>query len=271
MSGLSGLIGIIALLTVLGLSLVITRLAARALSLTGLSREAARFQARSAFTGTGFTTSEAEQVVNHPVRRQIIMLLMIARSAGLLSIVISLIFSFAGSGTEHERLFRLLWLVVGVLFLWFLARSRLVEKSLSKLIEWALQRWTDIDTRDYAGLLNLSGEYTVREMLVREGDWIEGKRLRDCRLSEEGVLVLGINRSDGAYVGAPRADTEIYSDDKLILYGRGKALSELDRRRADFTGERAHEEAVNEQKIEVARQEVRESEHKKKRQAKDSG
>ena len=47
-------------------SLLVTRVAAIALSVTGLSRESARFQARSAFTGVGFTTSEAESVVNHP-------------------------------------------------------------------------------------------------------------------------------------------------------------------------------------------------------------
>jgi hypothetical protein len=63
-----GIVGIIASLTVLGLSLIITRIATTALSLTGLSWEAARFQARSAFTGTGFTTTEAERVVDHPVR-----------------------------------------------------------------------------------------------------------------------------------------------------------------------------------------------------------
>ncbi|MBD3334640.1 MAG: potassium transporter TrkA, partial [Candidatus Eisenbacteria bacterium] len=88
---MTGFVGIIAFLTVLGLSLVITRIATTALTLTGMSREAARFQARSAFTGTGFTTHEAEQVVGHPVRRRIIMLLMILRSAGLVSILISII------------------------------------------------------------------------------------------------------------------------------------------------------------------------------------
>jgi len=33
---------------------------------TGLSRESARFQARSALTGGGFTTTESEAVVRHP-------------------------------------------------------------------------------------------------------------------------------------------------------------------------------------------------------------
>lgn len=64
-----GIIGIVAFLTVLALSLTITRVATLVLAMTGLSWEAARFQARSAFTGTGFTTSEAESIVSHPVRR----------------------------------------------------------------------------------------------------------------------------------------------------------------------------------------------------------
>lgn len=92
-------VGIVALLTVLGLSLLVTRIATTALTLTGLSREAARFQARSAFTGTGFTTGEAEKVVRHPVRRQVIAVLMVTRSAGLVTIVISLILSLT-SGAE---------------------------------------------------------------------------------------------------------------------------------------------------------------------------
>ena len=109
-----GIIGLVTLLAALGLSLIVTRLATTALTLTGLSAEAARFQARSAFTGTGFTTGEAEKVVNHPVRRRIIMLLMIVRSAGLITIVISLILSFVASPEEGGRLTRLFWLLGGV-------------------------------------------------------------------------------------------------------------------------------------------------------------
>ena len=51
-----GVLGIAAFLTVLSLSLVITRITTIALIHTGLSHKAARFQARSAFTGTGYTT-----------------------------------------------------------------------------------------------------------------------------------------------------------------------------------------------------------------------
>jgi hypothetical protein len=176
-----GIIGIIASLMVLGLSMLITRIATTALSLTGMSWEAAKFQARSAFTGTGFTTTEAENVVDHPVRRKIIMSLMIARSAGLVSIIISLILSFADGGdTEITRLLRLAWLAGGIAVLWFLARSKQVEKWIGVLIKKALNRWTDLEVRDYTELLKLRGEY------YGQGNESHGKGLA-CRQDPGGM------------------------------------------------------------------------------------
>ena len=59
------------------LGLLINRIATAALMSTGMSKEMARFQARSAFSTVGFTTTESESVVNHPVRRRIIAFLRI--------------------------------------------------------------------------------------------------------------------------------------------------------------------------------------------------
>ena len=260
-----GFIGVIAAITVLALSLIITRLATSALALTGLSHEAARFQARSAFTGTGFTTSEAEKVVDHPVRRRIILLLMTARSAGLVTIIITLILSF-GTGAGRSQLLRLLGLAGGVAVLWLISGSKQVDRYLERIIERALARWTDLDTRDYAGLLKLSGEYTVKEIRVREEDWLAGRKLKDCRLAQEGVTVLGLYRSDGTYVGAPKGETEIYDDNTLILYGRAKPLKELDKRRADLSGDQAHEQAVSEQKKFQEEQDRQEQKYRQKRE-----
>ena len=53
-----------------------------ALQFTGVEKVRAQFQALSAFSGTGFTTKEAETVVNHPRRRKIIMGLMISPGPG---------------------------------------------------------------------------------------------------------------------------------------------------------------------------------------------
>lgn len=268
-----GIIGIIALLTILGLSLFITRLATVALKMTGLSQDAAEFQSRSAFTGTGFTTSEAESVVDHPVRRKIIMLLMIVRSAGLLTIVLSLILSFIGTTGEEgsDRITRLLWILAGVGVLWGLSLSKGLELMMETLMQRALERWTDLEARDYARLLNLTGEYGVTRLMVEEHDWVASRPVSECRLSDEGVHILGIERQDGGYVGVPRGQTKIHPGDTLILYGRTEALSELDERGSGSRGDSAHETAASNQQVHMAKQQHEEESYERKREGEADG
>ncbi|HKJ65924.1 MAG TPA: TrkA C-terminal domain-containing protein [Desulfopila sp.] len=266
-----GIIGIIAALTVLGISLVITRIATTALSLTGLSWEAARFQSRSAFTGTGFTTKEAEKIVSHPLRRKIIMMLMVARSAGFLSIIMSLILSFGSTaGDDTSRLLNFAWLLGGVGLLWILASSDYLELWMRRVIKKGLKRWTDLELHDYTDLLKLTDDYTVIELEVEKDDWLAKKTLKKCCLSEEGILVLGIYRTDGSYVGAPASDTKMYPGDIIVLYGRSKALHELDQRQAGYQGERKHEKAKDEQRQEEATQAEKDADYAKKKEQQES-
>lgn len=244
-----------------GAVVFITRLASIALTMTGLSENTARFQARSAFTGTGYTTSEAETVVNHPVRRRIVMGLMALRSAGLVTIVLSLILSFAGEGDRRTVFLRLALLSGGLIVMTLASKSRFVDRWLAVCIRRALSRWTDIDLRDYAGLLKLSDGYAVMEIQLQKEDWLAGKTLNRCNLRKEGVNVLGITREDGGYVGAPKGSTRIDEGDTLLLYGRSEDLKELSRRRKGIAGDAEHNEAVDEQKQVMNRQDRQERRH----------
>src|SRR3954451_18264435 len=131
------MVALITVLVIVVFSLLITRVATVALSLTGMSRESARFQARSALTGVGFTTSEAEDVVTHPVRRRIVGGLMLLGSAGLVTAVGSLILSFGGAHNA-QKTERALILVVGLFVLWLVSRSQWVDMRLSRIIGRAL-------------------------------------------------------------------------------------------------------------------------------------
>jgi hypothetical protein len=254
------LVGILTMLLVLALSLLITRLATHALVLTGMSRETARFQARSAFTGTGFTTTESEGIVGHPVRRRIVMLLMVVRSAGVISVIISLMLSFVGAGDgEPTRLIRLGLLAGGAAALTLLSRVPAVDRRLNRLVAWILDRWTDLAARDYVGLLQLSDNYEVMELHVDGRDWIAGRQLADCRLPDEGVTVLGIVRGDGTYLGVPRGETTVEAGNTLIIYGHTAVLQDLDVRRAGAGGEQAHARAVADQRRRDAEQEQRDA------------
>jgi hypothetical protein len=193
-------------------------------------------------------------MLQHPVRRRIISLLMLLQSAGLVTATSSLILSFVDVSAREQGLERLAWLLAGITLLWLAASSRWVDHRLDRLIGWALERWTHVDTRDYLNLLHLAEDYRVRELAVEEDDWLAERTLEELDLDDEGVLVLGIERRDGSYVGAPQGDTHLYPGDTVILYGRHKRLCELDERKSGLEGERAREEAVSEQRREVTEQ-----------------
>ncbi|MEQ8523179.1 MAG: TrkA C-terminal domain-containing protein [Gracilimonas sp.] len=241
------MIAIISLLVIISLSILITRIAATALIQTGLSKDAARFQARSAFTGTGFTTNESEHVVNHPVRRKILMILIFLGSAGVISTISSLILSFISLERIGYISIEIVVLMVGLIALLLLVQSKWIDRKLSYLINRALNRYTTLDVRDYYSLLHLSDNYRVSEIKVEQQDWLADKTLNDLQLHDEGILVLGIKRSNGEYIGAPRGETKIYNDDTVTLYGRAALLESLDDRQKGQSGDKKHAEAVLEQ------------------------
>ncbi len=245
------MVALAGLFAVILLSLLITRVATVALTLTGLSRESARFQARSALSGVGFTTTEAESIVNHPVRRRVVMVLMLVGGAGTVTVLGTLVLSFANAD-PGERETRVALLLGGLFLLWLIARSAWVDRRLQALIARGLTRWTDLDARDYAALLHLSGGHTVMELGVSEGEWLAGRRLGELDLRAEGVIVLGVTRPDGTYIGAPSFDTEIRAGDTIVVYGRRTRVCELDKRPAGRDGDREHDAAVEEHRASLA-------------------
>src|SRR5690349_22556347 len=111
------MIGVASLLVFMFLALLITRVATVMLRVTGLSHEAARFQARSAFSVVGFTTTESEDIVGHPVRRNIVLVLMLLSTAGIVTTIGSLLLSFATTSGPRETAIRAAVIAVGLLLL----------------------------------------------------------------------------------------------------------------------------------------------------------
>lgn len=250
------MIAVILLIVILVLSLTITRIGAVALTLTGISAESARFQARSAFSGVGFTTTEAEAVVNHPVRRRIVMLLMLLGNVGVATVIATLMISLLKTSQSGNWLRNLLLLAGGLIGVWIAGRSRWLDQLLSRWVAKGLRRWSALDVRDYVGLLRLAGEYAVLELQVQEGDWLAGKSLAALKLPDEGVLVLGVQRPDSTYIGAPIGTTIVCPGDVLIVYGPISRVTELDERRAGRAGVKAHQAAVTEQDERIEEQQA---------------
>ena len=249
------MLAIVSLFIVLMMSLLVTRVAAMALMLTGMSQEAARFQARSAFTGVGFTTLEAEDVLTHPVRRRIIMLLMLLGNLGVGAVVATLMLSVMQTAQSDLWWLMLLSLVMGLLLLSLAANNRHIERYLNRAIAWGLRRWSKLPVRDYVAILQLQGGYAVSELLVEPNDWLAQKTLMELKLPQEGVLVLGIKRVEGNFLGTPTGDMDIRAGDTLILYGPVERIEELDQRRRGRKGDVAHREAIEEHEEDLEEQE----------------
>ena len=238
------LTAIITLSIIILLALLINRIATAALITTGMSREMARFQARSAFSTVGFTTTESESVVNHPVRRRIIAFLMLMGNAGFVGLIATVLGTFTGEAEGLAMWKRGSILALVILILWVIGTSKWLDDQLHRIINAALKRWTDLDAHDFLDLLHVGEKYSVTELKVDHGDWLMGHRLDELRLSDIGINVLGIQRKRGDYIAAPTGTTYIHEGDKLLLYGSRKKIIALDKERSNPEEGKKHRERV---------------------------
>lgn len=217
---------LIALLVIASVAVVVVRIGATALRMTGLSSDVASFQAYSAFFGVGFTTAEAELVVNHPVRRRIVRHLILAGNIGLTGALASTVTAFVATTTQ-QAVVRVAIIITGLLMLLMLSRLRLVRLVLDRMILASMRRAKLPKLADYALLLRVEAGYAVSEVELVPGHWLEGKTLRQSGLSTLGVLVLGIRRREGEHIGAPTAHTIVMPGDVLTVYGHEPRVREV--------------------------------------------
>lgn len=250
---------LISLFIAIILSALVTRIATVALGLTGLSHEIARFQSLSAFSGVGFTTSESEHIVNHPARRHILILVIRLGNIGVVTVISSLVLTFVNATNSTEQTTRLILLVTGLIFLFLLARSDWLDTHLSNLIQTILTRYTELEVQDYASLLGIQDGYRLAEIDVQSDSWLADKTLAEANIMAEGVLIVGIYRPNGNYVGAPQGETSIHAKDRLVMYGHDDAISQISQRLHGRAGDQAHREAKSKQSSVLEQQRAKDS------------
>ncbi len=239
------MIAAVSLFLIVTLSVLITKVATIALVHTGLSKESAKFQSRSAYTGAGLSTSETENIMNHPVRRKIIYNLMLIGNAGIVTAMSSLILTFVLPESNASRLYGLLIIVAGLLLLWLAIRSAWVDRGLSRLINKMLKKYTDLDIHDYAAVLHLKDDFKVVEANVDSDGWMCNRTLQELNLREEGITILGVHRKNSGYFGSPSGTFKVLPHDVVTLYGKAEGIQSLYNRKKDFYAEVEHEKYVD--------------------------
>ncbi|MFA5099383.1 MAG: potassium transporter TrkA [Candidatus Omnitrophota bacterium] len=223
------MIALISLLSIIALSIVVVRIGAIALELTGLSSEIASFQAQSAFSGVGYTTVESEAIVTHPVRRRIIRVLILLGSAGVTTAIATLVLAFIGQ-TGTSVLTRGEVLIMGLLCIFLFARSKYIYNAMKAVITAALNKWTTLRIYDYEQLFGLGEGYAIAKITVKEDNPCSEMPLKDLKSQLEGVLILAIYRKTGKkiqFIGAPHGDIVLKIDDELICYAKEDIISKI--------------------------------------------
>ncbi len=218
---------LLALLTIVTFSLLVVRIGSKALMMTGLSWDTASFQSYSAFFGVGFTTKEAEMVVDHPIRRRIIKHLILFGNIGLTTAFATLVVTFIQTSGVTQTLEMAGLIVGGLLVLALLSKVKILGVAVDAVIHMSLEKAGVSHVLDYELLLRVQSGFCVSEIDVLEDSVIAGKLLAETRPADRGIIVLGITGKDGNFHGVPGPNDRVEVGDVITVYGDEKAIKKL--------------------------------------------
>jgi hypothetical protein len=221
------MVAVITLIVIAMVSLLAVRAGSTALMMTGLSWDAASFQSYSAFFGVGFTTSEAELVVNHPVRRRIIRDLILAGNVGVTSALATLVATLVQNSSGVRPLVIVVSLVIGLGLLLYLTRVSWVQRAIDKLIQRTLERTGLVRIMDYELLLRIQHGFVVSEVDIDAETPIVNQSLRQSRPWDHGVVILAVKTDGKANEGLPNASTVLREGDVVTVYGEEHLIKRL--------------------------------------------
>lgn len=210
----------LSIFVLLSVSVFIVRVAAVALRITGLSDSGARFQALSAFTGTGFTTTEAEMVVNYPIRRRIVSLLMIVGNMGLVTVFATVVVSFVHTeGETGAVVIQLTWLAAGLALLWFLMLNRTADRIMCSLISRILEATTFLGKRRFHRLVQIGDGFSICEHSLSESLPRDTAATLLSSMTELDLGLLAVTRPGRDLVVGCELQSSLVRGDSLIVFG----------------------------------------------------
>ena len=214
-------------------SFIIVRIGAIAFELTGLEWSLAKFQALSCFSGTGFTTKEAELVVGHPQRRKVASVLMVLGNAGFVTLIATFANTIRPQVTDGKWasffslevppralpwINLLLLIIVGCLIYRVLSHTK-VLRVITTVLRNRVMKSDVAQTVSFEQLMVATGGYGVAAVTVDTKSELANRVLRESGLREKDITVLAFER-EGITTANPSANTRILPDDRLICFGK---------------------------------------------------
>ena len=200
----------------------VVRVATVILKLTGLDEKTAYFQAISAFTGTGFTTREAETILEQETRRKTVIVLMVLGKVGIVSVIGGLFLSF-GKDNLSADLWKALIILSFMLVLYLVTASKPFSRVLTRFIEKGVIAGGIVKQRTLEELFRLPKGYGIAQLNITKDTEEKGLTLAKAGFSSKDILVLSIER-DSQLISFPHAEDVIQEGDKLLCYGLLKTI-----------------------------------------------
>lgn len=174
----------------LALSVALVRIAAVAMRLTGLPEHIARFQCMSALTGTGFTTQESEMIVNYPIRRRVLVALMVLGNLGMVSVGTTFIVAFVGTDHDPDAVtMQVVIIILAIGFTLFVMTNKRLDRIMCSFIGFILSRTTSLGKRRYQSILQLDNGFSIAEHVVTG---TRSQRIGDISLAEIPLTLLAV-------------------------------------------------------------------------------
>jgi hypothetical protein len=215
-------------------SFVIVRIGAIAFQLTGLEWSLAKFQALSCFTGTGFTTKEAELVVTNKQRRRIASILMVLGNAGFITLIATAASALNPKVdvlTKLSKFFlpfsipeavvpwvNILIIIIAIYVIYKVFTHKRFAQKITESLRKRILRREIIKKVSFEELLFLTGGYGVSRIDVDKNSPLIDKSLAESDLRKKDITVLAIVRGDST-IANPAANTKIRLGDELISFG----------------------------------------------------
>jgi hypothetical protein len=204
---------------------VVVQVGPFALQLTGMEPHAAKFRALSAFTGTGFTTAEAERVVRHKGRRGIVSVLMMLGGAGLITIVATMVVAFSKAEGYRGFLTHIGLVILTVFVLYIIVIYSGLGNRLIGWLRKPLTKWLLTEAPELECIFDSGRGWSVNLIVTRQNSRNVGKSLADVGAGKD-LAILGIGRSD-AFVAQPDSHERLQEGDRLLVYGTDEAAKLL--------------------------------------------
>lgn len=216
------------LMAIFTLSTVVVRIASTIMRLTGLPDNVARFQSLSAITGTGFTTRESELIVNYPIRRRVLMTLMIIGNLGLVSVVSTFVVTFSATGADRNSvLMQVVWFLGALVLNFIIIANPIVDGFLCRFLSGLFLRTTSLGKRRFVRLLSLDDEMTIAEHHLRlNGPVMLGELVPD-HIDLSVVMIRGAETRHPSHLAD---EIEIEPSETAVCFGK----EEMHRRFADW-------------------------------------